>query len=122
MALRTERCDIVVTPDDLGVAGLLLQLNDARQLVAFADRTLAAIREHDLRRGTHLLWTLRVYLDSDLCRTEAAQRLNVHPSTASQRLRRIEVVADIDLSAPTTIVEVSAVLLLLDVAEGGQSA
>ncbi|WP_371095193.1 helix-turn-helix domain-containing protein [Streptomyces sanglieri] len=122
VALRTGRCDIVVTPDDLGVAGLLLQLNDARQLVAFADRTLAAVREHDLRRGTHLLRTLRVYLDSDLSRTEAAQRLNVHPNTVSQRLRRIEVVADIDLSAPTTVVEVSAALLLLDVAEGGQSA
>ncbi|MER8162075.1 GAF domain-containing protein [Streptomyces sp. NPDC094472] len=122
VALRTGRSDIVVTPEDLGVAGLLLQLNDARQLVAFADRTLAAVREHDLRRGTHLLRTLRVYLDSDLSRTEAAQRLNVHPNTVSQRLRRIEVVADIDLSAPTTIVEVSAALLLLDVAEGGQPA
>ncbi|WHX15615.1 GAF domain-containing protein [Streptomyces malaysiensis subsp. malaysiensis] len=122
VALRTGRSDIVVTPDDLGVAGLLLQLNDARQLVAFADRTLAAVREHDLRRGTHLLRTLRVYLDSDLSRTEAAQRLNLHPNTVSQRLRRIEVVADIDLSAPTTIVEVSAALLLLDVAEGGQPA
>ncbi|MGO4424598.1 PucR family transcriptional regulator, partial [Streptomyces sp. MCAF7] len=101
---------------------LLLQLGDARQLVAFADRTLAAVRQHDLLRGTHLLQTLRVYLDSELSRTEAAHRLSVHPNTVSQRLRRIETVAGLDLSAPATLVEVSAALLLLDVAEGGHPA
>ncbi|MEU5642618.1 helix-turn-helix domain-containing protein [Streptomyces milbemycinicus] len=122
VALRTGRSDTVVTPDDLGVAGLLLQLGDARQLVAFADRTLAAVRQHDLLRGTHLLQTLRVYLDSELSRTEAAHRLSVHPNTVSQRLRRIETVADLDLAAPATLVEVSAALLLLDVAEGGHPA
>ncbi|MEU9290703.1 GAF domain-containing protein [Streptomyces sp. NPDC048275] len=122
VALRTGRCDTTVTPDHLGVAGLLLQLNDAQQLTAFADRTLAEVRQHDLRRGTHLLQTLRVYLDSRLSKTEAAQRLNVHPNTVSQRLRRIEVLAGLDLSAPSTIVEVGAALMLLEVAEGGQSA
>ncbi|WP_406337531.1 helix-turn-helix domain-containing protein [Streptomyces sp. NBC_01620] len=120
VALRTGRSDTTVTPDDLGVAGLLLQLNDARQLIAFADRTLAEVRQHDLRRSSHLLQTLRVFLDSGLSKTEAAQRLNVHPNTVSQRLRRIEVLAGLDLSAPTTIVEVGAALMLLDVAEGGQ--
>ncbi|MGY0059793.1 helix-turn-helix domain-containing protein [Streptomyces sp. LZ34] len=122
VALRTGRSDTIVTPDDLGVAGLLLQLGDARQLVDFADRTLAAVRLHDLRRGTHLLRTLRAYLDSELSRTEAARRLSIHPNTVSQRLRRIEQVAGLDLSAPTTIVEVSAALLLLDVAESGHPA
>ncbi|MFD8517563.1 helix-turn-helix domain-containing protein [Streptomyces antimycoticus] len=122
VALRTGRSDTVVTLDDLGVAGLLLQLGDARQLVAFADRTLAAVRQHDLLRGTHLLRTLRVFLDSELNRTKAAQRLSVHPNTVSQRLRRIEMVASLDLSAPATLVEVSAALTLLDVAEGSHPA
>ncbi|MGW3675929.1 PucR family transcriptional regulator [Streptomyces sp. NPDC005071] len=76
--------------------------------------------EHAERRSSHLLQTLRVFLDSGLSKTEAAQRLNVHPNTVSQRLRRIEVLAGLDLSAPTTIVEVGAALMLLDVAEGGQ--
>ncbi|MEU9290010.1 helix-turn-helix domain-containing protein [Streptomyces sp. NPDC048275] len=102
---------------DLG-AGLLLQLNDAHQLVAFADRTLAAVRQHDLQRGTQLLATLRAFVDSRLNRNETARKLSVHPNTVSQRLRRIESLAHIDLSDPAVVVEVSAALLLLDVAEG----
>ncbi|WP_353963713.1 helix-turn-helix domain-containing protein [Streptomyces atratus] len=68
-----------------------VQLNDAEQLTAFADRTLAGVRHHDLRRGTHLLHALRVHANSKLSKSETAQRLNVHPNTVSQHLRRIEV-------------------------------
>jgi len=116
VAERTARTGTVVTLDDLGVAGLLLQLDDAEQLVAFADRTLGPVRRHDRERGTALLHTLRTHLDGGLDRAETARRLTVHPNTVGQRLRRIETVAGLDLSRAATVVDVAAALVLLDVA------
>jgi GAF domain-containing protein len=116
VAERTARTGTVVTLDDLGVAGLLLQLDDAEQLVAFADRTVGPVRRHDRERGTALLHTLRTHLDGGLDRAETARRLTVHPNTVGQRLRRIETVAGLDLSRAATVVDVAAALVLLDVA------
>ncbi|MFC5751471.1 helix-turn-helix domain-containing protein [Actinomadura rugatobispora] len=118
VAARAGRPASTVTVDDLGIGGLLLQLDDSAQLLAFADRTLADVRHHDRERGTELLHTLRVHLDAGLDRRETARRLNVHPNTVSQRLRRIETVSGLDLSQPETVVNVRAALVLLDVAEG----
>ncbi|MFF5261860.1 helix-turn-helix domain-containing protein [Actinomadura viridis] len=122
VAGHAGRSGTTVTVDDLGIGGLLLQLEDSAQLVAFADRTLAEVRRHDGARGTELLRTLRVHLDARLDRRETARRLNVHPNTVSQRLRRIEAVSGLDLSLPETIVDVRAALVLLDVAEGARPA
>ena len=98
------------------MAGLLLQLDDAAQLVAFADRTLGAVRRHDHERGTALLQTLRTHLDGGPDRAATARRLTVHPNTVAQRLRRVEAVSGLDLSRPATVVDVAAALVLLDVA------
>ena len=118
VAERSGRAGTAVTLDDLGVAGLLLQLDDAGPLIAFADRTLGPVRRHDRDRGTALLHTLRTHLDTGLDRVETARRLTVHPNTVAQRLRRVEAVAGLDLARSATLVDVASALVLLDVAEG----
>jgi sugar diacid utilization regulator len=117
IAERSGRTDITVTLGDLGVAGLLLQLDDADQLLAFADRTLAEVRRHDEQRGTELLLTLRCYLDNRQSRTAAARALHVHPNTVTQRLQRIQSLSGVDLGKPDTIVRIQAALTLIDVAQ-----
>ena len=117
IATRGGRTDVTVTLADLGVAGLLLQLDDADQLLAFADRTLAEIRQHDEQRGTELLPTLRCYLDNRQSRAATARALHVHPNTVTQRLQRIESLSGANLGKPDTIVRIQAALTLIDVAQ-----
>lgn len=116
IALRTGRNGATVTIGDLGVSGLLLQLDDPQQLLDFADRTLAPVRRHDLERGTHLLLTLRCFLDSRLSRAITAQVLHLHPNTVTQRLQRVQTLAGLDLADPDIVVQVSAALTMLAVA------
>ncbi|MGS0685018.1 PucR family transcriptional regulator [Nakamurella sp. GG22] len=117
LATRSGRTDSTVTLEDLGVAGLLLQLDDADQLLEFADRTLAEIRRHDVQRGSDLLRTLRCYLDNRQSRAATARALHVHPNTVTQRLHRIESLSGVDLGKPDTIVRIQAALTLIDVAQ-----
>ncbi|WP_111766595.1 helix-turn-helix domain-containing protein [Nakamurella deserti] len=119
LAVRAGRTGTVLTLDDLGVTGLLLQLDDPAQLLAFADRTLGPVRRHDAERGTQLLRTLRTHLDSGLHRAETARRAHVHVNTVAQRLHRIETLTGLDLTAPATLVEIGAAMTLLEVAGVG---
>lgn len=116
LALAGGRADTTVTLAGLGVAGLLLQLDDTTQLVGFADRTLAAVRRHDADRGTHLLDTLRHYLDHGQNRALTASALHLHPNTVTQRLQRIQLLTGLDVADPAASVQVRAALLVLDVA------
>ncbi len=119
LAHRSGRTGGVLTLDDLGVTGLLLQLDDPAQLLTFADRTLGPVRRHDAERRTELLRTLRAHLDHGLHRTRTARAVHVHVNTVAQRLRRIEALTGWDLADPATLVEVGAALTLLDVAGTG---
>jgi DNA-binding PucR family transcriptional regulator len=121
VAVQSGRSDATVSVQDLGVSGLLLQLDDPRQLLEFADRTLHDVREHDRLRGTQLLHTLHTYLDHDLRRSSTARVLHVHPNTVTQRLQRIEMLTALDLAQPSAVVQIRAALMLLDVAQSDQS-
>jgi sugar diacid utilization regulator len=117
VAIRGGRSNVTITLDDLGVSGLLLQLDDPDQLLEFAEATLAQVRRHDEQRGTQLVETLRSYLGNQQSRSETAKALHVHPNTVSQRLQRIETLTGLDLLQPASIVQVRAALMLLDIAE-----
>ena len=106
----------VVTLDGLGVAGLLLRLGDPEPLRRYAERTLGPLLKHDEQHGTALVATLRAHLTHRMDRQATAQALLVHPNTISQRLRRIESLAKLDLRDPAAAVEARAALTVLDVA------
>ncbi|ACV81170.1 helix-turn-helix domain-containing protein [Nakamurella multipartita] len=116
IGLAGGRIDTAITLDDLGVAGLLLQVDDPGPLVAFADRTLAPVRRHDAQRGTQLLDTLRCYLAARQNRAATAQALHLHPNTVTQRLQRVESLTGLELADPEAMVQVRAALTVLDVA------
>ncbi|RSD11834.1 helix-turn-helix domain-containing protein [Amycolatopsis eburnea] len=108
----------VVTLDGLGVAGLLLRLDDPEPLHRYAERTLGPLLRHDEQHGTALVATLRAHLTHHLDRQATAQALLVHPNTISQRLRRIETLTQLDLRNPSAAVEARSALTVLDVARG----
>jgi sugar diacid utilization regulator len=116
LALAGGRAGGTVTLDRLGVAGLLLQLDDTAQLIGFADRTLGPVRAHDSARGTHLLATLRHYLNHGQNRGATAAALHLHPNTVTQRLARVQALTGLDLTDAAAVVQIRAALLVLDVA------
>ena len=119
IAMRAGRMNSVVELGDLGVLGLLLQLDDPAQLVAFARRTLGPVLDYDDLHNTDLVHTLRTYFASRHDRNRAAGKLHIHPNTVTQRLRRVEQLCAADLADPAVTLQFSAALTVQDVATLG---
>ena len=119
IALRAGRTNTVVQLADLGVIGLLLQLEDSSQLAAFARRTLGPLLDYDESHQTDLVHTLRTYFACRNDRNRAAATLHIHPNTVTQRLRRVEQLCGVELVEPSTILQFSAALTVHDVATIG---
>lgn len=116
VAIMSGRTAAVVGLDDLGIAGLLLRIDDPVALSAFARRTLAPILDYDQAHRTDLLATLRAYLECRQERSATATRLVIHPNTVAQRLRRIESLSSVSLADPAAILQFSAALTVYDIA------
>ena len=116
IAMRAGRTNTVVRLEELGVLGLLLQLEDSTQLVAFAGRTLGPLLDYDAVHRTDLVQTLRTHFACKLDRSRTASALHIHPNTVTQRLRRIEQLCGVDLADPAVALQFSAALTVLDVA------
>jgi sugar diacid utilization regulator len=112
--LRRRR-DVTVTLADLGVYGLLLQLEDTRELARYADGLLRPLREHDATRGTALLQTVATHLRNDLSTAATAAALYVHPNTVGLRIRRAEELLGLSLSDVESLTEVKVALMVDDV-------
>jgi DNA-binding PucR family transcriptional regulator len=67
---------------------------------AIERRVLGPLEDYAERRSADLLETLEVFIRIGLDRRGAADELHVHPNTLDYRLRRVEELAEIDLSQP----------------------
>lgn len=65
-----------------------------------AKRTLLPILDFDRRHHTHLLDTLKVYLDCDRSKQQTADALFIHRQTLYHRLEQLEQLLPIDLNDP----------------------
>jgi sugar diacid utilization regulator len=119
ISVRSGRTDSVVSLEDLGIVGLLLQLDDPAKLTAFANRTLTPIVDYDAKHRTDLVATLRTHFACKQDRIATADKLMIHPNTVAQRLRRIESLCAVDLADPAISVQFSSALIVYDIAEQG---
>lgn len=102
-----------VTPfADVSGAGVLSALSDDARALARAE--LAPLFDHDAAHGTHLVETLRVWLDEDCSHEASAQSLGVHRHTVRTRLALIERVLGRELSSFATRAELWAALRALE--------
>ncbi|GAA1995849.1 PucR family transcriptional regulator [Microbacterium pumilum] len=93
-------------------SGVLSALSsDARALAA---AELAPLTIHDAEHGTHLVETVRVWLDHDCSHEASARALGVHRHTVRARLALAERELGSDLSAFATRAELWAALRALD--------
>ncbi|MDT5174973.1 MAG: hypothetical protein QOG37_2224 [Mycobacterium sp.] len=116
IAVRAGRTNTVVQLEDLGVVGLLLQLEDSTQLVAFAARILGPLQRHDDAHQTDLIATLRAHFACNQDRRKTAAALHIHPNTVTQRLRRIEQLCNVDMADPAVTLQFDAALTVQDIA------
>ena len=93
-------------------SGVLSALSDEARALAHAE--LAPLREHDAAEGTHLVATLRAWLDNDCSHEASARALGVHRHTVRTRLALIERVLGTDLTSFATRAELWAALRALD--------
>ncbi|MCA1726829.1 MAG: helix-turn-helix domain-containing protein [Actinobacteria bacterium] len=90
----------------------------ARREPQLAKGRLKVLVEHDAKRGTSYVETLRAYLDAFGDVPAAAKATSVHPNTFRYRIRRLLSLAGLDLSDPDERLVVHLQLRLL--AAGGQ--
>ncbi len=101
-----------VTPDGVGVIGLLLQTSDTVHLMDFVSQHLQALRDYDVLRSTNLMKTLDLYFARHCSIKETADQLFVHVNTVKLRLRRIESLLGISLSDMDDMVELRTAFLV----------
>ncbi len=102
-----------VTPfSEVARAGVLSALSDEARALARAE--LAPLTDHDAAEGTHLVGTLRAWLDNDCSHEASARALGVHRHTVRTRLALIERVLGTDLSSFARRAELWAALHALD--------
>lgn len=63
---------------------------------------LLRLLEHDLKKGSDHIRTLRVYLDNESNASRSAEQLYVHRNSFLKRLERIAKILDMDLEDPDT--------------------
>lgn len=100
--------------DDVRAHTILLELQDlADERPHLRLGKLQTLVEHDDRRGTHYIETLRAYLDNFGDIAAAAAATNVHPNTFRYRVRRLIDLSGIDLgdSAERLVTELQLRLL-----------
>ena len=107
--------------DDIGVFGLLYHLWGNPAVEQFRQDCLGALEEYDRRRGTELINTLRVYLNSGGSLAESAALLNVHRNTLSYRISRISELSGRDLNQPNDRLLLRIALLCLDLTRVDES-
>ncbi len=117
--LRTHRsAHRVATLAEVQVESLLLELRDL--VTARGDQPtgpIARLQAYDARHNTHLVQTLRAWLDAFGDVVSAAAAVYVHPNTFRYRLRRLAEVGGMDLADPEA--RFAAMVQLRVVAPGG---
>ncbi|MEW6398453.1 MAG: helix-turn-helix domain-containing protein [Bacillota bacterium] len=74
---------------DLAMHRLLARIGPEAELERFVREEIGPLIEYDRRRGSQLVYTLEVYLDSGCHLERAAARLFVHRNSLKYRLKRI---------------------------------
>jgi DNA-binding PucR family transcriptional regulator len=107
---------------DLGIYGVLFRDDEAHELLAFAERTLAPLVDYDGDHGTELIRTLDAFLRHQARLAETARELHIHVNTLRQRLERIEQVLGESPADSATALNLHLALRIREVARHGPEA
>lgn len=92
----------IISYSDLGIQRFILQHSE-EEIHEFIDEVLGPLIEYDKARNGELLKTLYIYLEKNQNTKRTAETLHVHINTLNYRLKRIEEILSLDLSAGTQL-------------------
>ena len=98
----------------MGVLSLLLGASRDADLLKFRDDNLGVLIEHDQRRDSQLLNTLRIHLQTGGSNQLTAQALFLHANSVLYRLRNIEKLCCVDLHDTEVLLRLQLALLIED--------
>ena len=98
----------------MGVLSLLLGASRDADLIKFRDDNLGVLIEHDKRRDSQLLHTLRIHLQTGGSNQLTAQALFLHANSVLYRLRNIEKLCRVDLHDTEVLLRLQLALLIED--------
>ena len=101
---------------DLRLRGLLHLLRDDPRLLAFAERELGPLLQHDENASTPLVPVLTAYLEAGGNKAEAAKRSRLARPTLYERLRQVEQVLGTDLGPVESRLSLHVALLAFEAA------
>jgi PucR family transcriptional regulator, purine catabolism regulatory protein len=101
---------------DMRIRGLLHLLRDDPRLLAFAERELGPLLQHDETATTPLVPVLAAYLQAGGNKAEAAKRAGLARPTMYERLRLIEQVLGTDLEPAESRLSLHVALMALQAA------
>lgn len=117
LAHRRRVADTTLQIGDQGPVSLLLQIEQADELVVFSDQVLGPLRDYDQRRGAALVQTLAAYYRNNLNTAATAAELHVHPNTVGLRTRRAEELLELSLTDVDTVIHIGLALMCDEVVE-----
>jgi PucR family transcriptional regulator, purine catabolism regulatory protein len=99
---------------DIRLPGLLRLLRGDPRVMAFTERMLGPLLDHDHQRGTDLLAVLRAYLTHPGNKSAAAAAIHLSRQALSRRLATVERVLGADLDSAEATSSLHAALIVLD--------
>ncbi|WP_103106129.1 PucR family transcriptional regulator [Brevibacillus reuszeri] len=99
---------------DLGLFRLLFHVPYEPVLKSFIHDYLGPLISHDEEHGSQLVHTLRVYLNTNLSKQEAAEKLFIHRQTLYHRLEKISECLGEDYATPNRRLCIEIALRALD--------
>ncbi len=108
----------VTTYERLGSLGLLAKLGEDEEALAFVADHIGPLIEHDHKRGSSLVETLRRYIDCGWNASRAARSLHLHRQSFLYRLGRIEELTGLCLSDTSHRFTLELCLRLHEIARG----
>lgn len=124
-ALRVARSlgrkEQVISLEELGIYGMLLQDYAQPQLSGFLEKTLGQLVRYDQKHGASLVETLRAYLLSGGSIPRACETMYVHRNTLKYRLERIQEIAEVDLDDPETRLQLQVALKVRELMEADKA-
>ncbi|MBT9236051.1 PucR family transcriptional regulator [Pseudomonas sp. MG-2] len=96
--------------------------SDLEQANRMYRRVIGSLVDYDARNGSHLIHTLRVFLEQNRSWQKSSQMLNVHKQTLIYRVRRVEEITGRSLDDTEGVVALWIALRAMEISVGAKTA
>ena len=104
----------ICTYEQIAVSDIVVRCRRDDPKEAMIPAGLKTLVEHDRTKRTEFVQLLRVYLESGLSATKAAQRMFIARNTCFYRLKRMQELSGIDLENPDERIPIELALRIMD--------